>query len=420
MSNISEKNDPFPVKILRIGIDANEANVVNRVGSNVYAFEIIKQLEILTRENTAITFTIFLTDEPLSDMPPSRTGWDYHLVKPKAFATQWSLPLTLFRLRKQLDLFFTPGHYAPRMCPVPYITSVMDLGFLHFPKQFKLKDYWQLKLWTRYSVKNAKHVVAISEFTKQDVQKSYRIKPENISVIYPAMNVQPFRKENQNARQELFHRFQIDGPYILYVGTLQPRKNIVRLVEAFEHLKMKFNSEIMKAVPAAKTESTRDSKKRRRRKKEVVVHPYQNLKLVLAGKTGWLSQPIMDRIHSSFLKNDIILTGYVSEEEKAILYYHSLCAVLIGLHEGFGMPALEALQFKVVPVVSDTTSLPEVVGDAAILVNPYNSVDIMKGLDQALSLNQKQRKEFERRAEAQLKKFSWEESAKKLLELFQK
>ena len=107
----------------------------------------------------------------------------------------------------------------------------------------------------------------------------------------------------------------------------------------------------------------------------------------------------------------------MTEEQKAILYHHALCSVLVGLHEGFGMPALESLSFKVVPVVSETTSLPEVVGDAGLFVDPYNPNNIMKGLDQAITLTQKQHKEFERRADMQLKKFSWAMSAKKLLEL---
>lgn len=397
------------IKHRRIGIDANEANVPNRVGSNVYAFELIKQIELQTRGAGNLTFIVFLTDKPMDEMPKERTGWTYQIIKPKTFATQWALPLALFKMRKQIDLFYTPGHYAPRMCPVPYVTSVMDLGFLHFPKQFKMKDYWQLKLWTKYSVKNAKHVIAISEFTKQDIQKTYKIKPEKISVVYPAMNVTTFRRENQNVRQEVFHKLKIDAPYILYVGTLQPRKNIIRIVEAFESLKMKYQSEVLKVAPG--------NGKRRKRKKETIEHPLKRLKLVLAGKTGWLAAPILDRIKSSKVSSDIILTGFVTEEEKALLYYHAMCSVLIGLHEGFGMPALESLVFRIVPVVSQSTSLPEVVGDAGLLVNPNDSTNIMKGFDQALHLTQKQRREFERRADEQVKKFSWELSAKKVLEI---
>jgi glycosyltransferase involved in cell wall biosynthesis len=412
----SPSSPPFP-KPLRIGIDANEANIENRVGSNVYAFELIKQIELQTRNQPHLTFSVFLTDPPVAQMPPERPGWTYHIVKPKLFATQWGLPLTLFRMRKQLDLFYTPGHYAPRLCPIPYISSVMDLGYLYFPKQFKTKDLLQLKLWTKYSVKNAKRVIAISEFTKQDVAKTYQIDPNKIDVIYPAMNVTPFRRENQNLRQETFHRFNITGPYILYVGTLQPRKNLIRLIEAFESLKLKYRSELIKAENT--TTPATNGKRRRRKKKVAVEHPLQGLKLVIAGKTGWLAQPILDRIAQSKEKADIILTGFVTEEQKAILYHNALCSILIGLHEGFGMPALESLVFRVVPVVSETTSLPEVVGDAGLFVNPNDTNNIMKGIDQAITLTQKQRKEFERRADQQVRKFSWEHSGKRLLEIMQ-
>lgn len=400
-------NENIPAHPIRIGIDANEANTSHRVGSNVYAFELIKQLEEQTRNHSHISFIIFLTEHPVADMPPARDGWKYQLLASKKFATQWSLPLTLFKMRKQLDLFYTPGHYAPRFCPVPYVTSVMDLGYLHFPQQFKVRDYWQLKLWTKYSVQKAKHTVAISEYTKHDVVKHYHVKPENVSVIYPAMNVLAFRRENQNLRQEAFHRFGINSPYILYVGTIQPRKNLIRLIEAFEHLQLKYQSELNKA----------ESTKKKKKKKEPTEKVTKNIQLVLAGKPGWLSDPILKRIEESPFVSQIVLTGYVTEEEKAVLYYHAMCTVLVGLLEGFGMPALESLFYKVVPVVSNISSLPEVVGDAGILVDPYNDHSILKGIDQALSLNQKERKEFERRATKQVEHFSWQKSGEQLLQL---
>ncbi len=401
--------------ILHIGIDANEANIDSRVGSNVYAFKLLEALEKLTRDDHTVQFTLFLTESAKPGMPLERQGWKYMLVTPKRFATQWGLSLALFRLRKQIQLFFSPGHYAPRLCPIPYISSVMDLAFLYFPQQFKQSDLWQLRLWTQYSVKNAKRIVSISEFTKQDVSKKYRIAPEKISVLYPAINTQQPRRENQNSRQITFHKYHISEPYILYVGTIQPRKNLIRLVEAFEHLKLKYQSEV------AKSQQNQPPKSKRNRKQKMssTNHPYQDLKLVIAGKEGWLSAPIMQRIKKSVYHQDIIVTGYVTEEEKSILYNHAKCSILIGLHEGFGMPALESLQFKVIPVVSNTTSLPEVVGEAGITVSPYNSVQVMKGIDKALHLTLKQRKEFEQTASRQLAQFSWDESAKKLLELFQ-
>ena len=397
--------------LLRIGIDGNEANVAHRVGSNVYAFELLKHIELLTRELPNYQFTIFTSEKQLPDMPSERTGWTYSLIPPGKFATQWALPLALFKMRKQLDLFFTPGHYAPRLCPIPYISCVMDLAFLYFPKQFKVKDYWQLKLWTKYSVKKAKHIIGISEWTKQDIQTQYGIKPEKISVVYPAANILPFKKENQKVRQEVLYRFGIHNPYILYVGTLQPRKNLEKLVEAFEHLTLRYEGELNKAH--AEQAKTKRKKKGTEPKQEKVIQ------LVIAGKQGWLSQPILDRIQRSPFKSRIVLTGFVTEEEKSIVYRSALCSTLIGLHEGFGMPALESLQYAVVPVVSNRTSLPEVVGDAGVLVNPEDPTSIMRGLDQAIRLNQKDRKGFVKRAQQQVQKFSWTVSAEKLLEIFQ-
>lgn len=396
------------MKILRIGIDGNEANISQRVGSNVYAFELIKHLELITRERSDVSATVFLTQHPLPEMPKERPGWSYQTVHAQKFATQWALPLTLFTMRKRLDIFFTPGHYAPRMCPVPYVSSVMDLAFLYYPKQFKFKDYLQLKLWTKYSVQKAKHVVTISEFSRSDIVKQYHRKLSDTSVVYPATSIIPIEKKDlQKMKSDLFARLHIHSRYILYVGTLQPRKNLISLIEAFERFDLQQHSKPVKKLPQNK------------KKKKNLQDNEQNYQLVLAGKVGWLSQELLKRIENSPVRSKIVLAGYVSEEEKKILLSNAGCLALIGFYEGFGMPALEALSYGTPVVVSNSSSLPEVVGDAGITVDPHNLDAIQRGLNKALFMTQKQRKEFWAKAKIQSKKFSWESSAQKLLELLQ-
>ena len=164
---------------IHIAIDANEANVKNRVGSNVYAYQIIKQLELQTRANSNYQFSILLSNQPVLDLPKQRADWRYKIIKPTKLWTQWALPIHLFLNKKNYNVFFTPGHYAPRLCSIPYISSVMDLGFLKFPKQFKKSDLIQLKAWTKYSVKKAVEYYEKTNYVPEEEKGTYSITNKN-------------------------------------------------------------------------------------------------------------------------------------------------------------------------------------------------------------------------------------------------
>lgn len=373
--------------VFTIGVDGNEANVINRVGSNVYAFEILRQFEKITRGKDSVSWIIYLSSPPEEDMPKEREGWKYKIVRPATLSTQWSLPLQLYVDQNILDVFFTPGHYAPRFCPVPYISCVMDLAYLKFPTQFRLKDLYQLRHWTAYSIRKASHIITISEATKLDIIEKYKISEKNITVAYPALRTTP---EVSDAEQKnILKKFNIKKPYFLYVGTLQPRKNLVRLIKAYELFASKKG----------------DSKKRNT----------PNVDLVIAGKIGWLADDIVKASKKSLFADNIHLTGYVSEQEKAVLYKNSSAVVLVGLYEGFGMPPLEALMYGKIPVVSNTSSLPEVVDKAGILVDPYSIESISLGLQQAYALSKEKNSKWLALAQRQVRKFSWEKSAEKIL-----
>ena len=149
-------------KTIYLAIDGNEANVEKRVGSNVYAFEILQQFYEQCKKSSQWQITVLLAREKVPDLPQPRKNWTYIYLQPQKLWTQWALPIHLFLHRRDYDLFFTPGHYAPRFSSVPYISSVMDLAYLHFPQQFRPEDLLQLKSWTKYSVNKAKKVLTIS------------------------------------------------------------------------------------------------------------------------------------------------------------------------------------------------------------------------------------------------------------------
>lgn len=362
-------------KVIRLAIDGNEANVLNRVGSNVYAFEILKELEVLTRPATEKSVfhkvTVLLSAPPVKDLPPAREGWQYQILKPQKFWTQWALPIHLFLHQSRYDVLFTPGHYAPRLSSIPYVSSVMDLAFLEFGHQFQKNDLLQLRHWTEYSVKHARKVIAISEATKQDVIKKYHRQPADVIIAYPSVSM-PDKEPTSLKKASTLKKLSLKKPFLVYVGTLQPRKNIIRLVEAFESVKLGLASEKVRSKIKTKRQN-----------------PAEKLQLVIAGKIGWLADDTVQRIKESPFFADIILTGYVSDEVKTILLREAEASLSVGLSEGFGIPALESIQLGTIPIVSNTTSLPEVVGKAGILVTPTNHLSIAEGIRKVLRLTAK-------------------------------
>lgn len=372
-----------------IAIDGNEANVINRVGSNVYAFELITALSELLRNDSRFQVTVLLSNKPVKDLPRTRKWWRYQVIGPRQFWTQWALPIHLFLESSKYQVLFTPGHYAPRISSVPYVSSVMDLAFLEFTEQFNKNDLLQLTNWTAYSVKHARKVIAISEYTKQDVIKKYGRKPDDVVVAPPAVNppqLVPSAKDGAKVAK----KFGITDPYIIHIGTFQPRKNVLRLIDAFEQVSRKMASTSLKHQP-------------------------KKYQLVLVGKIGWLAEPIVKRIKQSPFANQIITTGYVSEEEKLTLLKFAQCSVHVGLYEGFGIPALESLHLGTIPIVSNQTSLPEVVGKAGILVDPYSANDIAKGIEHTLSLKARDRAKLRKVGRAQIQYFNWQKSAQIVL-----
>lgn len=392
------------IKPFHIAIDGNEANVKERVGSNVYAFELLSELELLTRGNQSQAVTILLHKPPLSDMPKERKGWRYQVLTPTLFWTQWALPLHLYQKKNVYDVFFTPGHYAPRLCPIPYISSVMDTAYLDYPKQFTGKDRLQLQKWTEYSVRNAQRILAISRATKQKVHDHYGRTDDSIFVAYPA--VRPLREKlSVPEQQQFFASHQISMPYFLFVGTLQPRKNLSTVVAAYEQ----FRSEYQESKEFFATTSKRTSKK--------LAKPPT---LVLAGKAGWMSEPILSQIAQSPYKESIIITGFITDLEKKALMEHSVALLLIGLLEGFGIPPLEALHYGTIPIVSNTSSLPEVVGDAGVQVDPLDTSGVTQALWRTFLLKARERAELLKKGREQAHRFSWSQSAQEVLVMLQK
>lgn len=352
-----------------VGIDGNEANVQKRVGIGEYAYQLLVQFSKLKNHN----FVVYLKNKPLSDMPKESSNWTYRVIGPRRLWTQIALPWDLFTHRPKPNVFFTPSHYAPRFSPMPTAISIMDLSYIKFPELFKKNDLYQLVNWTKYSVKKATRVFTISLASKNDIIKEYKLLQNRVVVTYPGAKLVRATKPKT-----------FMAKYILFVGTLQPRKNIVRLVEAFSKIKNK----------------------------------YPDTKLLIVGKKGWLFEEILNSPKKFQIEDRVEFKDFVRDEEMPSLYRNAQCFVLPSLYEGFGLPVLEAMQNDCPVIISNVSSLPEAGGEAALYVDPKNINDIAEKIDKVLS-SPKLREEMIKKGRDQVKKFSWEKTARETLKVLE-
>lgn len=367
---------------MQIGIDGNEANVPQKVGSNVYAFQVLNNLAKL---NSPHNYKIYLRSNPLSFLPLENKNWHYEVFGPRKFWTQIALPLKLFLEKEKPSVFYSPGHYAPRFSSSPSVVTILDTSYLFYPQYFNKKDLLQLKSWSAYSIKNANKIITISNSSKNDLLKYYGLNEKKVKVIYPGYDKERFKLSLSAIKsQEIAIKYKLPQSYVLFVGTLQPRKNLITLIKALEKLK-----------------STKDK--------------YSNLELVIIGKKGWIYDKILKEIDNAKIKNQIKMIGFVADQDLPYLYQKASCFILPSLYEGFGLPVLEAMSVGVPVVVSNSSSLPEVAGKAGIYIFPQELESLIKGIDKALSLNPQEKEAIIRSGLEQAKKFSWDKCAKEIL-----
>lgn len=282
--------------------------------------------------------------------------------------TQLRLPVDLYRYR--CEVLFMPIQQLPVLRPryKKTVAVVHDLAFHYYPDHFTYKDWALLHLFTAQVAREADELIAVSKATASDLEQFYG-RREKVTVIYHGVD--------QGVRN---HEFKVRGdskPYILFVGQIQPRKNIVRLVEAFEQL----------------------------------AEDEPDLQLVIAGGHGWLQAPILEAIRTSRFSARIRRLGRVSDEQLAVLYAQAEVFVLPSLYEGFGLPVLEAMAAGCPVVTSNVSSLPEVVGDAAVLVDPHSSEAMALGIQSARA----RRAELSAAGRHRAALFSWDKTAQQTL-----
>jgi glycosyltransferase involved in cell wall biosynthesis len=256
----------------------------------------------------------------------------------------------------------------------------MDLGYLEFSRQFTKKDFWQLNVWTAISIFVSKAILAISNSTKVDIVRHYPTAASKIHVTQLAYDSSRFNMviADDDVRR-VKDKYSIVMDYVLYLGTLKPSKNIEGLIEAFSRITNK------------------------------------ETQLVIAGKKGWMFGSIFEKVKELNLEEKVLFTDFVDEKDKPALIKGAKLFVLPSFWEGFGLDVLNAMACGIPVVVSNAGSLPEVVGDAGVLVDPKSIESIANGMEEVLLADKSKYNSLVEKGLAQAKKFSWEKTARETL-----
>ncbi|MFA5750334.1 MAG: glycosyltransferase family 1 protein [Candidatus Shapirobacteria bacterium] len=375
-----------------IGIDGNEANVTNRVGVGQYAFNLLIQLNKLDKDNQYI---IYLKNQPLSDLPKNNKNWQYRVFGPQILWSRIALPLFLLFQTEKLNLFFSLSHYSPMFCRFPTVPTIHDLGYLQFKNQFTKKDLYQLINWTKQSIKKAKHIITVSQFSKDELEKIYHVPSSKISIAYNGVDTPP--DIYQQTQQKILSSYNLQNRnYYLYLGTLKPNKNIPFLVRSF--------SKFLKQEKKSSLHQGRMSE--------------GQVGLVIAGKKGWLFDEIFNTVKKEGIESNVIFTDFVSESQKWTLYKNAICSILPSTYEGFGIPAIESMKIGTPVIVSNIPPLKEVVKNSGLFIDPKNESDLcQKMIDIA---DPQIRQKYSVLGQTQANKFTWEQTAKSVLKVFEK
>ncbi len=370
-----------------IGINGNEANIKNRVGVNTYAFELMWNLWKLQAEwKDKHNLIVYLKDEPLPDLPKETQNFKYKVISGGGLWIIKKLMPSLFFDKPRPDIFFSPNTYVPIFAPMSQVCSIMDLGYLEFSGQFKKYDFWQLTLWTAYSILVSKRIIAISNSTKKDIVRHYPFSKNKIYVTHLANDLDRFNTDVSSSDvRRIKKRYSIVDDYILYLGTLKPSKNIEGLIEAFSRIQS----------------------------------IYPSTSLVIAGKKGWMYETILEKVKNLGLEKRVVFTDYISDEDKIVLRKGAKLFVQPSFWEGFGIDTLSAMAMGVPVVASNVGSLPEVVGDAGILIDPSNIDSISEGISKVLSMSKSDYNSMVNKGLSQASKFSWEKTARETLEILE-
>lgn len=369
---------------MRIAIDAHAVGT-GLAGNETYITNLIEALGEL---DTPHEFTLYVTKREAVERYQER--WANFTVRrtlPHSPVVRVPLTLEAELRRRPVDLLHVQ-FTAPPFAPCPVVATIHDLSFEHLPETFNRRSWMQMRLTIRRTARRATHLITPSEYSRRDLVETYGIAPEDVTVtpLAPAPDFHPVNDENRLRRVRA--HYGISGNCILALGAIQPRKNLVRLIKAYSILRR--------------------------------ARPEANLpQLVIVGKRAWLYAETLRAVEESGARDSIKLLGYVSEEDLPALYGGALCFVYPSYFEGFGLPPLEAMACGTPVIAGDRTSLPEVIGDAGILVNPFDENELAQAIARVID-DAAVRARLRVKGIARAQQFSWRATAQKTLEAYER
>lgn len=367
---------------MHIAIDAH--SVGTQLAGNVTY--ITSLIEALAEIDTSNQYTIYVTMPTAVERYAGR--WpNFNIRRTLPHFPLIRIPITLtaeLRLRP-VDLLLVQ-YSGPIKPPCKLVTTIHDISYEHLPETFKRRSRFQMRMTIPRTARSADHVIASSEYSRSDLIETYKLPPEKVTAIPLAAPdfLKPVTAVEE--RERIKKKYGIDGEFILGVGSIQPRKNLRRLIAAYSSL---------------------------------AASGIDLPQLVLAGKNAWLFEETLSSIDENNLGEKVKFTGFVPDEDLPALYSAALFFVYPSFFEGFGLPPLEAMQCGTPVIAGDRTSLPEVVGDCGLLVDPYD-VDAIAGAIKQLLGDERLRNELSLKGLHRAGLFSWKRTARQTLDVIER
>jgi len=357
---------------MKIAIDATESFWPRLTGTGVYTRQLLRHLQPSLTGDELTVLGIRATNVDTSFV---HTG-SLRLLRSPRYRSVWSqIRLPLHLVAHQYDVLHVPGHKLPAIAPCKTVVTIHDLAFLKFPETFKPLHRQRLVWFTRNAVRRTDRIIAISESTKRDLCELLHIRDERIDVVHHGVDHELFRPDVAPAART--------APYILSVGTLQPRKNYTMLIRAFKRLCEK--------------------------------RP-EPIELLIAGQRGWMCEEIEAEANRT---PRVHLLGYVSDDQLPALYTGAAVIAMPSLYEGFGLPLLEAMACGAPVVAANVSCFPEVVGNAAVMLDPTDEESWAATLSELLN-DPSRRESLRRNGMARAAEFTWERTASQTLAIYRK
>jgi glycosyltransferase involved in cell wall biosynthesis len=370
---------------MRIAIDIRR---INEFGVGTYIWNLVRNLSEVDQRNEYLLIGSASDFQELGQLGPNFTHFSRD-IPPSGWREHFALPLLI--RNRHADVIHIPHHEGFFLSPGKQVVTIHDCVHVKFPPEniSRFKQY-RIYLRTKRAVETASRVLAVSNSTRDDLINIFDLEANRISVIHNALDERFARDAGGEDQRKVLERYQLFDPFILYSGRIRPHKNVDRLIEAFAVLKTGLNDE-----------------------------RYKDLKLIIIGDELSRHQYLRLTVVRSGVQQDVRFFGFVPYPILRVFYQSAALFAFPSLYEGFGLPPLEAMANRTPVLASNTSSLPEVLGDAALLVNPENVFEIARGMKSILT-DAPLRERLVEKGLRQISKFSWKKAARQVVEAYER